>query len=272
MTVRQVFASNLARLCRQRPSIQAVCREAGINRQQFGRYLAGTAIPRGQTIERICKVFGVEEEDLFRQEIRADVAKEPNDLAFTERFYDIVQGISREAPANVAPGIYFADFAYEESQLVRSTVVVRRSGGLTTFRRLTGVTERKESWWSHFSGDHWGVVLQRQYAIYFVALDQMVTRAPSMLVVNWIPNILPMLGGHACVLTPIGPTVTAVVVSQAARRLGLRGALRSSHVYSTEGPEIDAVIIDALAEQCRLLQGMVRPLDVTIRPARSLAQ
>lgn len=66
-TLRSNFAANLKRLCSLRSSIADVCRATGINRQQFNRYLAGTSVPSALIMRRICELFGVSEEMLFRQ-------------------------------------------------------------------------------------------------------------------------------------------------------------------------------------------------------------
>ena len=54
-------------------------------------------------------------------------------------------------PTSITPGLYFAYFAvpWEKDSVMRSALIVRCDGGLTTFRRLTGVAERRGSWWSN---------------------------------------------------------------------------------------------------------------------------
>ena len=79
-----------------------------------------------------------------------------------------------------------------------------------------------------------------------------------------VPDAAPLLSGHATILTPIGPTVTAVVLSASPRRTTLLSAVRSSHAYPLDDPAIDHAIVEALDEQCRALVGMVRPLDLSI--------
>ena len=63
--LRSAFAINLRWLCNGQPSIASVCRDTGINRQQFNRYLAGTAIPSAQVMRVICQKFGVAEASMF---------------------------------------------------------------------------------------------------------------------------------------------------------------------------------------------------------------
>ncbi len=54
---------NLKLLCSYAPSIAAVCRGIGINRQQFTKYLNGSARPSARNMRRIADYFGIEEEE-----------------------------------------------------------------------------------------------------------------------------------------------------------------------------------------------------------------
>ncbi len=53
-----MFRRNLRALAATQPSVAQVCRDTGINRTQFNRYLAGEAFPRPDVLDRICRHFG----------------------------------------------------------------------------------------------------------------------------------------------------------------------------------------------------------------------
>ncbi|MGH1330582.1 MAG: helix-turn-helix domain-containing protein [Paracoccaceae bacterium] len=57
---RAVFAENLRLLLRGHPSVAQVCREIGINRTQFNRYLSSEAFPRPDVLSLICNYFEVD--------------------------------------------------------------------------------------------------------------------------------------------------------------------------------------------------------------------
>ena len=61
------FRQNLALLCSYFPSISEVCRKLDINRQQFNKYLAGSARPSRHNMRRICDFFGVSEAELLME-------------------------------------------------------------------------------------------------------------------------------------------------------------------------------------------------------------
>lgn len=59
------FSHNLRSLCADYPSIAQVCRDIGINRQQFNRYLNGAGMPSAHNLRRIARHFNVSESTLL---------------------------------------------------------------------------------------------------------------------------------------------------------------------------------------------------------------
>ena len=59
------FSQNLRSICAEYGSIAQVCREIGINRQQFNRYLNGGGLPSAHNMRRIARHFDLSEADLF---------------------------------------------------------------------------------------------------------------------------------------------------------------------------------------------------------------
>lgn len=59
------FPANLGQLCSYYPSIAEVCRKLDFNRQQFNKYLSGTARPSRHNMRRICDFFGVTESEML---------------------------------------------------------------------------------------------------------------------------------------------------------------------------------------------------------------
>jgi len=57
VSIRENLAANLRRLCKDHASVSAVCRELGINRTQFERYLQGQTVPNKATAKLICDYF-----------------------------------------------------------------------------------------------------------------------------------------------------------------------------------------------------------------------
>jgi hypothetical protein len=270
MSLQQAFSANLSRLCGREKSIAAVCRATRINRQQFNRYLSGQALPNQKNREKICRYFRIDEQDLFREAGVADARSGPGAEEYWSHadFRAALKLVHSEGPTSLTPGLYFAHFAmpYDPASIMRSTIVVRNDGTLSTFRRLTGLSEPRLSWWGNFDGDHRGLILERRHVLYLVGLNARGNREPTLIVLRWLPNSRPMLGGHAAILTPQGPTITAVVVNPCRGNVTLRTAIRASHVFSADDPEIDQMVLDALDQQCQALIAQTRRLDLSVRP------
>lgn len=62
--IEQNLAANLKLLCSYSESISKSCREMGINRQQFSKYLNGSSVPSMKSLRKICDYFGVESEEI----------------------------------------------------------------------------------------------------------------------------------------------------------------------------------------------------------------
>ncbi|WP_313550553.1 helix-turn-helix transcriptional regulator [Pseudomonas sp.] len=60
----EFLSANLHLLCKHYRSIAEVCRQLGINRAQFNKYLGGKSQPTPYNLKRICDFFGVEEDEI----------------------------------------------------------------------------------------------------------------------------------------------------------------------------------------------------------------
>lgn len=58
--LRGIFGANLRRLSSDYPSVARLCRDLGINRTQFNRYLSGESFPRPDVLFQICTFFQVD--------------------------------------------------------------------------------------------------------------------------------------------------------------------------------------------------------------------
>jgi transcriptional regulator with XRE-family HTH domain len=59
------LASNLRLLCSFEKSTSAICREIGINRQQFNKYLSASSTPSPYNMQRVCEYFDIDVSDLY---------------------------------------------------------------------------------------------------------------------------------------------------------------------------------------------------------------
>jgi transcriptional regulator with XRE-family HTH domain len=277
MSLREAYAGNLARnlarLCDRDESIAAVCRATKINRQQFAKYLAGQSVPSAENRRKICRHFKISEQELFRSPdaFRAPANTSKTSLTGRKASWShgeigaVLKLLYSDARPSISPGIYFVHFSeiQDKRSVVRSLLIVRNDDNLTTFRRLTGISERKGSWWGQFLGDHRGVVIERAHWLYFVGLNARGVLEPSMMVLRWLSGARPLFGGYAMVNAAGGPTPIAVVVSPCDLRL--RQAVQAAHVYSSDDPALDPLVVEALEEQTKLLAAKTGRIDLRVR-------
>lgn len=133
--LRSAFAKNLRWLCDGQPSIASVCRDTGINRQQFNRYLAGTAIPSAQVMRVICVKFGVAEASMFlpNEELKQLVGLDRSADDITR----LLGAIGARKPDKMKPGYYFRyEPAHGENgpRLLRTLYCVHEHEGNFRFR------------------------------------------------------------------------------------------------------------------------------------------
>lgn len=92
---RAVFAENLRTLLAGHASVAQVCREIGINRTQFNRYLSSEAFPRPDVLSLICRYFDVDARILLEplSEIYPDMT-DPNLKEADKRIADLLDQTS----------------------------------------------------------------------------------------------------------------------------------------------------------------------------------
>jgi transcriptional regulator with XRE-family HTH domain len=252
MSLRENLAVNLRRLCALHGSIAAVCREMGVNRQQFDRYLSMDALPNRATTIRICQYFGIEEAELYRDPETVESIDRPVP-AVRERGPGLEGPISARIFAPPAPtiaqGFYQTYFAIPGSpdQVACAITAIRADGGRTTFRRLTGLAEAKGTDWSYFRGDHEGAVFERFNWFFFLGVNRREPKEPTFMALQWGPySPETLLCGQAMIFTQSGPSVTTAVMRAAPKGISLRNALRSAKVYSASDPAVGSLVAHAL--------------------------
>ena len=140
--LRSAFAQNLKWLCDGQPSIASVCRDTGINRQQFNRYLAGTAVPSAQVMRVICVKFGVAEASMFlpNEELKQLVGLDHS----ADDLIRLLGAIGARKSDKLKLGYYFR---YEpasdanDPRLLRSLYCVYENEGNVRFRGVRRMAE-----------------------------------------------------------------------------------------------------------------------------------
>ncbi len=134
--LRGVFGANLRQLGDKASSISALCRDLGINRTQFNRYLAGESFPRPDVLHRICRFFNVDARILLEpvdqiEDNRQGLLHHPYIADF------IGGGLERHIPEDEFPsGFYrFTRAAFTDAdRYIVGLVKISRRDNLTVLR------------------------------------------------------------------------------------------------------------------------------------------
>ena len=130
--LRSMLGANLRQLSSQAASISALCRDLGINRTQYNRYLAGESFPRPDVLHRICSYFEVDARILL--EPVADIENSSVGLLTDPAISEYISGASKKLSEEEFPsGFYrFARRSFMEDQMyVQGLIYIFRRGNST---------------------------------------------------------------------------------------------------------------------------------------------
>ncbi len=100
-----MFGRNLRLLCQPYASVSALCRELGINRTQFNRYLSGEFFPRPDILQRICAYFKVDARILLQP--LHEVQNSNTDVIFSNEMEDLLTAASNLVNTNNFPSGFY---------------------------------------------------------------------------------------------------------------------------------------------------------------------
>lgn len=98
---RRIFSENLRAACARHPSISQVCRDLGINRQQFNKYLSGASFPSAYNFRRICGYFEIDGATLMSLPL-ADAARSGADPSASDVLFGPILRRMRHAGSDAA--------------------------------------------------------------------------------------------------------------------------------------------------------------------------
>lgn len=147
----EIFSNNLRLHCLEHSSIAEVCRQTGINRQQFNKYLSGRGVPNVHTLRRICACLKITESQLLDANPVPEIPLEGRASQRRELITQVSQIFDRLMPEGITTatldagelsnGIYFCYFPFHgyDNFILRSVVKIWRDDRHIFFKRITKV-------------------------------------------------------------------------------------------------------------------------------------
>ncbi len=170
MTTASDLSENLKHLCAEAKSVSEVCRALDINRQQFAKYLNGSAHPSPNNLRKISRYFNVPESDLnlphaqFSRRVYSPGAAKPEELllsAFRET----------ASQARVLVGRFHSHYMSPSfpGHVVRGLVRIRERNGIVTSTTIERVRHSEIGQFSRMRFD--GIVSMQDDTFFVVERD-----------------------------------------------------------------------------------------------------
>lgn len=255
MTDTEDFSENLRSICAEYGSIAQVCREIGINRQQFNRYLNGGGMPSAHNLRRIARHFDLSEAEFYLQKDEFNRRHILNPKRTASGPVDLMTGPFRDQTKTLRRylGFYHSHFQTPtwDGMILRSLIWLYEKDGYVMSRSVERVVAEDGS--IHQKSRYEGMVSQRGNRVFVVEhemvrdgsiVETILTPSHRQQVkflrgitigVAWRPHISPY-ASHA-IWKRIDNTVT------------LREALRACGAYPHQSRNIDPTVRSYLSEQ-----------------------
>lgn len=244
------FSQNLRSLCANHGSLAQICREIGINRQQFNRYVTGAGMPSAHNLRRIAARFGLTDADLMME----------HDQFVAQHIHDRRAATPANDPASKLIGLFqdqakilrrFLGFYHVHfrtpawpDQLIRSLIWLKEQDGFVTTHAYERIVNSDGSirQVSRYSG----LVTFRSNRIYLVehvingdnALSETVLFYPHRQQVNLLKGRV--LGVAA--RPTLTPYSSPVVWKRIPEKITAREALDATGVFSSKSDQIEPKI------------------------------
>ncbi|MCE0507151.1 helix-turn-helix domain-containing protein [Roseivivax sp. GX 12232] len=196
--MRARFGRNLRELSSRAHSISALCRELGINRTQYNRYLSGESFPRPDILHRICTHFGTDARILLCDV--SEIEAERRELSALAEVAGFVGAAERRGPSEgeLPSGFYrFSRRSYITEELFLTAVVkIYRAAGRVFVRGYEHrrIAREKGLPVDRYTREYRGAVLPQSHGIAALvsrrggetASLNFLTRAPSLANNFWV--------------------------------------------------------------------------------------
>ncbi|WP_420548102.1 helix-turn-helix transcriptional regulator [Curvivirga sp.] len=248
------FSKNLRSLCADYGSMAHICREIGINRQQFNRYVNGAGMPSAHNLRRIARYFKVSEESLMLDHeafvIEHINQKSPNTTSPLEFMADVFKNQAKHLRRYL--GVYHAHFISPswEGHIMRSLFWLREEDGVVVSHSNERASNPDSSVIMRTRYD--GLVAFRGNKIYLVERSRSDDGVISETILfpahrQQIQYLRGLSFGVAFQPQPI-PFNTKIIWKRVPTKITAREAIAATGIFPFNSPQIDPVVKKYLLE------------------------
>ncbi len=258
-----MFTSNLRYLCGKHISISAVCRDLGMNRQQFNKYLSGAARPSRRNLNRICEFFRTHEAELHlpHKEFIARHGQQ-SDYFFEQQFNKIfpVSGSDIKRYLGYYHG-YFYSLAYP-GKIICSLVSMYESNERVFTKNIEHLYDKKNTApEDRFINKYTGIVSYSCNRIFIIERDVLWGNAFNMTILYpTYQSHIKYLHGLSIGCPTLGriPSCARIVFAYLGKRINRRQELSHCGLYSRDEIDIPKSLL-------KLIENHKRPEDYTFQ-------
>ena len=253
------FARNLRFLCSYYRSVSEVCRRVGLNRQQFNKYVVGTARPSGRNMRRICDFFGVDEYEILSPhaelrriiEIKGVRNAGDSESAVIQRIKNTMGSSGKELQAYLGYyHFYFYSFSYP-GRLLKALLHMTERNGLVTYRRIERLIDRETPNTTGSVFKYEGVAIYLRERIFMVDREALMGNEISQTILypsyKSKVDLLSGLTLGTAGKTSREPICSRVVLQYLGDAIDLRSAMAECGLYDINTSKIDPSIRQSIA-------------------------
>lgn len=240
--------ANLRFLCAERQSTAQVCRDVGINQQQFSKYLSGRSNPSANNLRRIARYFGVEDTELLGAHAQLVRSYRAKTATLREHRQDPLANVFPGDLAQLRPflgayQVYFQAPVDPNGYVVNSVFLDERNGVVYSrlIEALTDTTLKRRRWTRCD-----GKVSYQNGRLFVVDSERKNENALSMHILTPPPRQKRhYLFGTMCFMASMPrrmPYASKVVWRKFEAYRSVKDLFKSCGVYSAENLRLDPVI------------------------------
>ena len=262
MQVDPSLPANLRLLCSYCRSISAVCRDVGLSRQQFTKYLSGKSAPSMGSLRRICDYFGVEETELLMPaaEFRELISLRPPLVASNGPSQNFITDSFRSDARTRKEisrflGYYYSHFimGYTPNKIVRALICIYDFKGATLTKNVERFPDRSDG--AASVQKYEGVALYNAERLFIYEKEsspgdriwQTVVYATDLSTSTFLSGLT--MGIATDTVRDIA--CYRIVYSFLGREIDLRGALAGCGMYPVDSTEIPKFVRNRITNEVR---------------------